>query len=103
MTPLAESNPLHERYRLIGIVVWVSFAAACVATALFFATFDPLDIINQTTFPLDWNRTECYSAGFFMFWALTAGTGSMVAWLVSTPAASIKAIRALKQGKHSHD
>ena len=99
MTPLAEENPFHERYRLMGIVVWVSFVAACVATALFFATFDPLDIIDRSTFPLDWNRTEAYSAGFFLFWALTASTGSMVAWLVATPAASVETLRKIKNGK----
>ena len=103
MISLTEDNPRHERYRLIGIVVWVSFVAACVATALFFATFDPLDIINLTTFPLDWNRTECYSAGFFMFWVLTASTGSMVAWLVKTPAASVNVIQRMKQGGVEHE
>ena len=103
MNPLTEQNPLHERYRLIGIVVWVSFAAACVATALFFAAFDPLDIIDKSTFPLDWGRTECYSVGFFLFWTLTASTGSMVAWLVVTPVASVEAIRQMKNGGKGDD
>lgn len=101
MRPLDEASPLHERYRLIGIVVWVSFVAACFATAIFFATFDPLDIINNATFPLNWNRTECYSAGFFLFWALTASTGSIVAWLVATPPASLETIRELKKRRDS--
>ena len=98
---LHENHPKHERYRLFGIVLWVSFVTACVATALFFATFDPLDIIAQTTFPLDWNRTECYSAGFFLFWTLTASTGAMVAWLVNTPDASIETIRQIKNSGES--
>ena len=85
MAPLTEENPRHERYRLMGIVIWVSFVAACLATTLFFATFDPLDIIDKTTFPLNWSRPECYTAAFFLFWALTAGTGSVVAWLAATP------------------
>lgn len=98
---LHETNPKHERYRLIGIVAWVSFVTASVATALFFATFDPLEIIDKTTFPLDWNRTECYSAGFFLFWALTASTSSMAAWLISTPAASSSTLRQIKNGGKS--
>ena len=41
MTPLSEKqHPHHELYRRIGVVVWVSFVAAGIATALFFATFD---------------------------------------------------------------
>ena len=98
MNSLAKKSLFEERFRLIGIVVWVSFAAACLATALFFVTFDPLDIIDKTTFPLDWDRTECYSAGFFLFWALTASTGTMVAWLVVTPPASIGAIKQILDG-----
>ncbi|MGB0847723.1 MAG: hypothetical protein ACPGSM_13415 [Thiolinea sp.] len=95
---LHETNPRHEHYRVIGIVVWVSFVAACMATALFFATFDPLDIIDQTTFPLDLDRMDCYSIGFFLFWALTLCTGSAVAWLIKTPVASVSAIKQIKNG-----
>ena len=94
-----KENTIRERWRLMGIVVWVSFVSAGVATGLFFATFDPLDIIGKTTFPLDWTRTQCYSIGFFLFWALTAATGATVAWLVVTPVTSAHADKHCKGGK----
>ena len=98
-SPLHETNPRHERYWLLGIVIWVSFVTASIATALFFATFDPLDIMASATYPLDWERTTCYSVGFLLFWTLTAATSSIVAWLISTPAASVAAIRQIKRGE----
>ncbi|PWQ96586.1 hypothetical protein [Leucothrix pacifica] len=94
MSPLSESkHPHHELYRRIGVVVWVSFVAAAVATALFFATFDPLVIVESATYPLDWSRTTSYSIGFFLFWGLTSATGAMVAWLIHLPERSAALLR----------
>ena len=94
MTPLSEKqHPHHELYRRIGVVVWVSFVAASIATALFFATFDPLEILDSATFPVDWDRTASYSIGFFLFWGLTSATGAVVAWLIATPERSFATLR----------
>lgn len=94
MTPLSDKkHPHHDLYRRIGVVVWVSFVAACIATALFFATFDPLEIVGSATFPVDLDRTASYSIGFFLFWGLTSATGAVVAWLISTPEHSVADLR----------
>lgn len=94
MNPMSKKqHPHHELYRRIGVVVWVSFVAAAVATALFFATFDPMDILDSATYPLDWSRTTSYSIGFFLFWGLTSATGATVAWLVQLPERSVASLR----------
>lgn len=94
MSSLSEKkHPHHELYRRIGVVVWVSFVAAAVATALFFATFDPMEIVASATYSLDWDRTTSYSIGFFLFWGLTSATGAMVAWLLHLPERSVAILR----------
>ena len=94
MNSLSETHhPQYELYRRIGVVAWVSFVAAAVASALFFAIFDPLVILGQATYPLDWSRTASYSVGFFLFWILTSATGAMVAWLLATPIRSVNDLR----------
>lgn len=54
----------------IGVTLWVSFLWACVATMLFFATFDPVELAQVATFPMDISRSSGYSAGFLLFWLL---------------------------------
>lgn len=84
-------QPLNnELFRMIGVVLWVSFVAACIATMLFFAMFDPLLITEAATYPMNLSRTSSYSIGFFLFWLLTSSTGVMVAWLLSLPDAQKK-------------
>ncbi len=65
-----------------GVVIWVSFLAAAVATMLFFATFDPLDLAEIATFPLQLSRMAIYSIGFILFWLLLAGNGAIIVWLL---------------------
>ncbi len=59
----------------VGAVVWSSFLAACLATMLFFAAFDPLLLANDDAPPW-WleSRMTGYGIGFFSlgagwFWA----------------------------------
>ena len=80
----------NELYRIVGVVLWVSFVASSVATMLFFATFDPLLINQAATFPMELSRTSSYSIGFFLFWILTASAGAIIAWLLSLPEPQIK-------------
>lgn len=51
-------------------VLWPSFLTAGVATVVFFTAFDPweLDLLGGAT------RLGAYTAGFFLFWLLTATT-----------------------------
>lgn len=56
--------------RLIISVVWPSYLIAVLATALFFAAFDPVDFVAQVAVPAESLRINVYSIGFFLFWAL---------------------------------
>tara|TARA_B100001964_G_scaffold242749_1_gene318490 strand:- start:1566 stop:1874 length:309 start_codon:yes stop_codon:yes gene_type:complete len=52
-------------------VLWPSFLMAGAATIIFFAIFDPYDLLAPTWFP-NLSRLSAYGVGFFLFWALTA-------------------------------
>jgi hypothetical protein len=62
--------PLTQR---IVAVLWPSFLMAGVATIIFFAVFDPYDLVAPTWFP-NMSRLGAYSIGFFLFWLLTASS-----------------------------
>jgi hypothetical protein len=66
-----------------GITLWVSFLWAAVATMLFFATFDPVELAEVATFPLQLDRIGGYSVGFLLFWLLLIINSSVVNWLSS--------------------
>jgi hypothetical protein len=56
--------------RLINIL-WPSFIAAGVATAVFFTLFDPMEL-HVLGHHVEVGRTAAYSVGFFGFWLLGA-------------------------------
>jgi hypothetical protein len=64
-----------------GITLWVSFLWAAVATMLFFATFDPIELAKVATYPLELDRVSGYSTGFLLFWLLLVINSSVVNWL----------------------
>ena len=67
-----------------GAVLWPSFFAACVATMVFFAFVDPLQL-RDITFPgIDISRETGYSIAFFMFWLATA-SASLFTWILLRP------------------
>jgi hypothetical protein len=77
-----------------GIVIWASFLAACIATMVFFAFFDPLLLVDDRA-PPSWlrDRMTGYTIGFFFFWITCALASAFTALLVDTradPAASEK-------------
>ena len=55
-----------------GAILWPSFIAAGVASVVFFAFVDPLRLqaISFPATPI--SRELGYTAGFFMFWTVTA-------------------------------
>ncbi len=77
-------------WRRVGMVTWVSFVAACVASMVFFAMFDPDELAKITTFPIKFSSTAGYSFGFLLFWLLTAATGSALNFMLSLPAAKLR-------------
>jgi hypothetical protein len=68
-----------------GVLLWSSFLAACVATMVFFAYFDPL-LMREDHAPPSWlaDRMSAYTAGFFFFWIVCAIASSLTAWLIDT-------------------
>lgn len=75
-------RPLAQR---LGAILWPSFFAAGVATAIFFAVVDPF-LLAEMTFPeLEIGRMAGYTIGFFLFWSATAGS-SLFTWILLRPA-----------------
>lgn len=85
---------IHEKYRgarkwsrnkqAVATVIWISFLAASVATMLFFAVFDPTELIATLNVDIDIGREGGYAIGFFFFWIVSAGCSAVTAWLVRT-------------------
>jgi len=53
----------------IWSILWPSFVVAGVANSLFFAVFDPDDLLAFGE-PVQASRIAIYSIGFFAFWAV---------------------------------
>jgi len=68
----------------VATVVWISFLSAAVATMLFFALFDPIELLATLDPDLEVGRQAGYAAGFFFFWIISAGCSAVTAWLVRT-------------------
>lgn len=75
-------RPLVQR---LGAILWPSFFAACVATMVFFAFVDPIELRDMTFPDLPISRVTGYSIGFFMFWLATASS-SLFTWILLRPA-----------------
>ena len=73
----------------LGVLLWASFLAACVATLFFFACFDPL-LLAVDHMPPAWlnDRMTGYTIGFFFFWGVCTIASFLTAYLIDTrPAA----------------
>ena len=71
-----------RKRQAVATVAWISFLSAAVATMLFFAVFDPVDLAGLLD--LDVDRDPGYAVGFFFFWAISALCSGVTAWLVRT-------------------
>lgn len=77
-------NKQNDKLITLGVVLWSAFLCAAVATLLFFATFDPVELAEVATFPMQLDRSSGYSAGFFLFWLLLLANGTLVSWLLAS-------------------
>ena len=66
----------------VATVIWISFLAASVATMLFFAVFDPVEMF--ASIGLEPGVQSGYAIGFFFFWLISGGCSAVTAWLVRT-------------------
>jgi len=74
--------PLVARF---GAVAWPSFFAAGVATMVFFAIVDPVELAAMTWPHASISREAGYTIGFFMFWACTFSSSLFTALLAGAP------------------
>ncbi len=72
-------------WRTYGVIAWVSFLFAGVATMLFFATFDPQDLAAIATYPMEWSDMAIYTLGFFLFWIFGFCCSTLTCILLSLP------------------
>ena len=84
-TPRFDHPPRSMAQRL-GAILWPSFFAAGVATMVFFAFVDPLELRDITLPQWPVTREVGYTIGFFMFWLATA-SASLFTWILLRPAA----------------
>ncbi len=75
-------RPLVQR---LGAILWPSFFAAGVATVIFFAFVDPVDLRDISFIDWEISRQAGYTIGFFMFWMATAAS-SLFTWILLRPA-----------------
>jgi len=78
-------HPERPLVQKVGAILWPSFFAAGVATMVFFAFVDPLQL-RDITFPdVELTREAGYTIAFFLFWGATAGS-SLFTWILLRPA-----------------
>jgi hypothetical protein len=82
--------PLVARF---GAVLWPSFFAAGVATMVFFAIVDPVELAQMTWPHASISREAGYTIGFFMFWACTFSSSLFTALLSGVPPDDVPAAR----------
>ena len=86
MAPYPETSESPSRLRQdAGVLLWSSFLAACVATMVFFAYFDP-QLMSEDHAPPKWlaDRMTAYAVGFFFFWCVCAVASFLTAWLIDS-------------------
>lgn len=83
--PLPFDHPPRPWSQRLGAVLWPSFFAAGVATAVCFAWLDPQDLAALVVPGAEPGRGVVYTAGFFLFWVATAAS-SLFTWLLLRPA-----------------
>lgn len=85
MNNLVQSSSLPKVQR-VAAVLWPSFIMAGVATTIFFAFLDPLDLLGCQGDP-PFSRHAAYTIGFFLFWLLTAASSLLTAYFLKPVAA----------------
>ena len=62
------------------LVLWHSFLVAAVAEMVFFALFDPRELVFFGQ-PLELSHIAVYSIGFFLFWGFAAVSSCLSLYL----------------------
>ena len=80
----AGGDPHRRGSSSVALVLWPSFLAACVASALFFTAVDP-ELLRDAGPRLFANldRESGYALGFLFFWAIAAFSSALSLFLAS--------------------
>lgn len=81
---VVESKPWSRPLQDLAAILWPSFLGASVATMLFFAFIDPVELYPAMAIPYELSRMQGYGVGFFFFWLITAGSSAMSVFLART-------------------
>ena len=65
-------------------ILWPSFLAACLATAVFFGHVDPIDLNAISTPMTEFSSLAGYAIGFFFFWIICALSSLLSVFLIRT-------------------
>ena len=69
--------------KILMVVAWPAFLAACILEALVFALIDPLELTWGQAH-LGWSRQTVYTLAFFVFWAVVAMASALALMLSRT-------------------
>ncbi|MFD4839270.1 hypothetical protein ACFWP0_17325 [Achromobacter sp. NPDC058515] len=67
-------------FRSLMWILWPSFLAAAMASALIFALIDPLDVVVFGYFPT--GRMGFYTVSFFVLWLMAGVSSALTAYLM---------------------
>lgn len=73
-----------RRKRDIGIIVWISFLAACVGTLLIFAVLDPDALNDAWVLPWEMGRKLAYSLGFAFLFGVGGLASALTVFMIRT-------------------
>lgn len=73
-----------RRAQNIAAILWPSFLAACVATAVFFGYLDPVDLAAISPQMQDYSSLAGYAIGFFFFWTVCSLSSLLSVFLIRT-------------------
>ncbi|AVP98437.1 hypothetical protein C7S18_15125 [Ahniella affigens] len=93
--PRFDHPPRTWSHRL-GAILWPSFFAAGVATMVFFAMVDPLQLRDITFHEWEISREAGYTIGFFLFWSATVSS-SLFTWILLRPGSRFNPPRKSKE------
>lgn len=82
--PAPEAGHGASRSQCLGAILWPSFFAAGVATMVFFALFDPVELFSLAFPGRSIGRELGYTLGFFLFWIATAAASTFT-WILLCP------------------
>jgi hypothetical protein len=77
-----------RRKRDIGIIIWISFLAACAGTFMIFAVLDPDALNDAWVLPWEMGRRLAYSLGFLFLFIVSLIASGLTVFMIRTGPAS---------------